>query len=69
MTLETSISRGAEKNRMGFTGFWTEPPPQQPRTHVPVAEPEAWDIAELVEMGLSENSVPLKPVVNDHYPY
>ena len=24
-------------------------PPQQPRTHVPVAEPEAWDIAELVE--------------------
>ena len=25
-------------------------PPQQPRTHVPVAEPEAWDIAELVEI-------------------
>ena len=23
----------------------------------------------LVDMGLSENSVPLKPMVNDHYPY
>ena len=22
-----------------------------------------------VEMGLSENSVPLHPMVNDHYPY
>ena len=24
---------------------------------------------QVIQMGLSENSVPLNPMVNDHYPY
>ena len=30
---------------------------------------ESSSIEIIIEMGVSENSVPLHPMVNDHYPY
>jgi len=43
--------------------------PQAPGHLLPGVKPELHRILEAQNMGVSENSVPLNPMVNDHYPY